>query len=370
MRRLVCTGSATEIGTQVGQAYASMITDFVRARLALLREELPQNRIANDRSSLQEIGSELVVQLATHCPEEHAEFMAMSKAAGVDPALTILASAYTDAYDLVCDADTSDPVSRAPNECSSFLYSSRTGPQAVIAGQTWDMPPDTSRYTVLLERQPSEGRWSVAVTLVTGLSYMGCSFGSAVFVGTTNMSTPGVTPSGVVFPAVVSSAIAAGGGEAAVARILALPSVSGHYYYVADVENFVGAVEVNGRDQLRLPSSPRTVHTNHFVSPAFAASSSPPSVSSAERYNYLALHGAAIGTATEPGNTFKNLLRQHDNGVCKHDVLDPGGFRSSTGGAILFESDRKRMSCALGFPCTSEWLTIDLGSPSLNYGSG
>jgi isopenicillin-N N-acyltransferase-like protein len=258
-----------------------------------------------------------------------------------------------------------------PAECSSFAVlpeASESG--ATLVGQNWDWLPHSFETVVVLEAAQDEGPDFVTVVEAgllakTGLNSAGIGLVTNALVTDADRGQPGV-PYHVVLRAILDAETIA----EALAAIQRQPRSSSAGYLVAHDDGLAAYVEGAPGDFSQLfllfPEGGVLLHTNHFVSPAFAGKdvmiwASPDSPFRLERLRSL------VRSAERPlgADVFTAALADHAGypfGICCHpDYRAAPPDQGATIASVVMELDRRRVWIADGPPCTAEYRELDYG---------
>ena len=342
-------GSFYESGVQLGTMFKAEIAQFVDNRFKLAYIELKGEEIEFDKRDYYQLSGDLLESLATYTLNEYEEIQGVSDACGIDKRDIVFALGYSDIFDLMMSYyGLCDDTVRRSDECTSFIVHQSNISRNVYTGQTWDMPPNTHKYAVLIHKMPNSCPDFYSYTPVLGLTYMGLSE-IGICIGTTNLSTRDTNRKGVIFPALIQSALTQDGLERAINVFEQTPKTSGHYYYIANPVPNTYAIEVSAsRCVVRNIVGGIYTHTNHYDNDIFANDAINYSGSSESRCT--AMQGLLANVKQELNkNLITDMLSDHDKGICRHPRETDF---TETSGAVIFVPAEKTMTAIFGFPCS------------------
>ncbi len=238
--------------------------------------------------------------------------------------------------------------------CSAFaLTGAATAGGQTLAGQNQDLPVEYSDVAIVLHVQPDDGRpRAVMFTFAGQLGYMGLNsagvalFANALYDYTWQLGLP-------KYP--VKRAILEQRTTADAVRLVEQhPLCSANNLVIADASGAIADVEVRP-DGLAIYADThpdRRVHTNHYVTPQYAAletNSLPDSCPRLDRLNELVQ--AQWGQITVA--SLQAIMADHagePSGLCRHGAH---GFHTISG--YIAEPTRGVLHVRRGHGCTGSW---------------
>jgi len=347
----VC-GTYREVGYQIGQMFQDKIKTMIIDRYDTLNKEILNSGLTFKMTQLKKITVKLASSLKHYTPNEYEELCGVSNGANVELLDVIFVLGYSDIFDTIFK--TASIVQISDCGCTSFLTSGLYNKNVkTYAGQTWDMPPGTEKYTALFHKKINDGTEFYSYSTILGLTHFGIN-SNGICIGTTNVSTT-ETGSGVIFCALIQSALAQNNIEKSVNIIKSLPKVSGHYYYLVAPNNIAYAIEVSALDcHITTVKDDIYVHANHYKSDIFLKHAINYSPSSIDRENYVVnFFNDKCGNLEV--KDYMDILSSHEGNICRH-IIKNENIPSVTCGAIIFCPDDKKIYIKKGHPCKHPWM--------------
>jgi hypothetical protein len=347
------------MGQQLGELFKTDWSEFISRRFDVMTAELSSIGIEFCRSRFVLDATGILHSLERFTPNEFSELMGVAEAADVQIVNLVLALGYTDIFDLCAGPETSSCSSElwlrdSTHECTSFIIRDRHG--RFRAGQTWDMPIETSDFATLVLKQPTGNEPYYSYSLLGCLSYIGLN-STGLCIGTTKVTSKDIGL-GVFFPALVQAALSHSTPDDAVAVLSALPKVAGHYFYVVSPTRAL-ACEVSANKCTSWPiETDNYVHTNHYDDTAFLH----------DELEYSSTSITRRATMTEcilsSGETltldhYRRSLSDHGTGLCRHGD-DGEKLVTVTGTSVYLEPERRALSYSDGPPCGDRWFEVVL----------
>lgn len=344
-REIVVSGSAREMGRQIGEAAREEVRGFCEVALERVNLTVP---ISRERAMS-------IAQQSAKYAEDYAPHM-------VEELRGIAEAADVTLDDLMLLQVRNQLTPEADAGCTSFALSadSSSGRSAVV-GQNWDNDPLLDDFTVVLTRQPSDGPAMMTVTQAGLISYIGLNdAGIGLCLNTLPAPSRDV---GVPHYFTVRAIHESRSMDQAVAEVSratrAIPAniIMSTPQGPADLEVTIDDIKV-----LRDTETPgRVTHTNHCLHPDLLAINNdfPELIESHPRK-------ARIDELLSTGHEIDHLkaaLRDHDShprSICRHPNDDPtNGFWVTVLSAII-ETDARRMHITRGTPCDREYEVYEL----------
>lgn len=359
MRRAEVRGTYRQIGQQLGELFRADWSDFVNRRFDVMAAELYSIGISFCRSKYVADAAAILRSLEQFTPNEFDELTGVAEATGLDIVDLVLALGYTDIFDLF--AVPAAPcksghlfASDSKHECTSFVIQDQLG--SFRAGQTWDMPIETSEFAALVLKLPIGSEPYYSYSLLGCLAYIGLN-SDGLCIGTTNVTSRDIG-TGVFFPALVQAALATPTPMDAVHVLSVLPKVSGHYFYLVSPTSAC-ACEVSANKCVAWSIETSIyVHTNHYENIAFLNDElaySPSSISRCATMRSCIFTSGGRLTLDD----YRGYLNDHGTGLCRHgDNNDT--LVTITGTSVYFEPERRLLHYSDGPPCHERWFEAAL----------
>lgn len=247
LRLVTVSGSAAEMGGEVGRILRSEIEFLYDARLMILKQSsgLPEVTIA---AVCQRLWRAIQINLPTIA----AEVEATASSSGLAPWQLVIAGGYSDVLDVL------GVNSVEVAECTLGL---RTGAASLFG--TWDSHPEAQQSMVVLRRLASD---QVATLSLTTAGWP-CQFGlnsSGLGFGITNLTPMAASADGVVYIAAIADAAAQADTAEAIASVARLPLASGHSYVLFDQASAQVVETTASRISLK-EAGDFLIETNHYT---------------------------------------------------------------------------------------------------------
>ncbi|MBM3498474.1 MAG: hypothetical protein FJX74_07355 [Armatimonadetes bacterium] len=342
-------GSPREMGGRHGERLAEGARAMCDTRIELCLQAAA-GRLS--RQDLLALAAESLPVFADFAPEAYAEFGGIAEGAGLGREELLIGNGYTDFVDLVRRR------SASVSECTAFMVAGEaTTAGSSLLGQTWDMSASAYPHVVAFRRAPRSAPASITLTTAGCLSLVGLNE-CGIAVGNTNL-TPTDARAGVMYLAVIHTALAQTTFEAALAVITDAPRMSGHYYYVGGPTGQLAGVETTALKHtlLRPGASGLLAHANHYVDQGLRRSAaSEPSRNSLDREARMwELLRAAAGSH-DPG-TVAVALADHEAPICRHERPDE---EIRTCSVAIMQPAEGRIRLAKGCPCDAPFTDLAL----------
>ncbi len=345
-------GSYYDIGYQIGNLFSNKINKYINVRYESISNEFANFNLAFRRENYYKYSDSLISSLLKHTPNEYSELRGIADGSGNIIEDIIFGLGYSDIFDLLYKEARLHSSNPESDECTSFITPPNySRSEKYITGQNWDMPPETEDYVVLLHKKPESGMELYSLTTVLGLTHMGMN-SNGTCIGTTNVATSDVG-CGVIFSALIQSALSRTTINDSIKIFNNLPKVSGHFYYLAS-ENTAFAVEVSASycivDEIKNKSY---IHSNHYKNKLFLPNAINYSPTSEYRERFLSKtieDNKGLLTIDD----FKLILSSHEGNICRHSLTNEKIY-SQTIGSIIFCPHDKRIIISFGKPCENIW---------------
>jgi isopenicillin-N N-acyltransferase-like protein len=225
-----------------------------------------------------------------------------------------------------------------------------------LCGQTWDLATDNQPFVLLVERTPTEGPKTVALTCTGCLSIAGLN-DQGLAVGTTNLRTPDARP-GVGYTLLLHRALRCGSAREALDVVTSAERAGAHFYFFADRQEVV-AVEASPHHLEHVDDGAVLVQGNHCVSPAHCQieAHSPATTSPARVRRMKSL---VNGQAAFTPDDLRRLLSDTDGGSDAISRDDIAGVSSN--GAILMAPAQAQAWACHGPPHKAAWDELALAA--------
>lgn len=346
-------GTPSEMGRQHGEALAHSIREIADERISILRDRSP----AMTDTIIREACEEPLAEIYRILPEVADEIRGIAEAADVAPWQLLVAGGYSDIDHLIADAKAGDNCSPIA-ECTLVPAIDDTG-TLLLAG-TWDSHASAQNALVLVERHPSGGSATLALTtagwpMQQGVTSAGLGFAIANLVP----STPNV---GVPYVAALPRVAAKKSLESAVAMVRTIPLCSGRFFALCDASGAYAGIESDGRQFW--VSRELTAHTNHFVFDDAVAYEGRPEIRTASelRRQCAATRVACLDTI-DRASLFGALA--YNDGTAATVSRDGNGREERTCAAFVIEPARLSLSYTVGPPHLADYETRSLACQEL-----
>jgi len=361
LTRLTIAGDPEAMGKTYGQTLAVPIRAFVAQRMLAARDYLRERGI-RDESTLVALGRTCLARLEQWDVEGWRELRATAAAAAIDPAELYAAGNMTDLRDVIALGETAGAVSAKSSihadaeGCTAVLVpAAASADGAVIAAQTWDLNPGDLDYVVAVERRPTHGPRTWAVTCVGCPTLIGMNE-NGVAVGTTNIKIRGARP-GIPYLSLLHRAVRADSANAALDLIAAAPRAAAHTYWAADAQG-AGDIECSATDAVRRQATTPLSRTNHCLDPKHQqAEGEAPSTSSRAR---LARSGAGLVAPVADADLMK-LFADRSDGIDSISRFAEDGQGTSTNACIIAHPAARIMRACRGAADRGAWVTLGFG---------
>ncbi len=283
--RFTVTGTAREMGRQLGEALRPRIRAFMDVRFEYFARYTAERGMAFARDRIMQIGRQSMAIAAEWDPAGHDEHLGIAEGAGLDPVVLYTGANMTDMRDvfLLSGNVKGDAVPPDAEGCTSLLVPpAKSVDGKAVVGQTWDLNAADVQYVVAVNRKPKDGVETWSVTCAGCLTLVGMN-ARGLAVGTTNIKTWGARP-GAGYLTILHRIVRADSAKAAAALVDDAPRAGAHTYWVADAH-----------DQLEVEAAPHFTavrdagalgpicRTNHCVDPALVRIQGEPTHESSAR---------------------------------------------------------------------------------------
>ena len=233
--QITVKGSPAQMGEAYGRACREQIKAFVADRTRAVETYFTERGYAQT-SVLFEAGAACLERARQFDPRGHAEHLALSEAAGIEPVRLFTAANMTDIRDIITLPG--DRLVAEDEGCTAALLPpSITENGQCLLGLTWDLNGPDVDYIIALHRLPDDGPETWAVTCTGCQTLMGMNE-HGVSVGTTNLKTRGAKV-GVPYLSVLHKALHQPTLAAASEVVEQAPVAGSHSYFVGDAEEAV-----------------------------------------------------------------------------------------------------------------------------------
>lgn len=344
-------GTYREIGYKIGKMFSSKIKKLIRERYHTISREFENNELIFNKEKYEKLSKKLINSLKNHTSNEYEELCGVAEGANVNLEDVIFVLGYSDIFDALfkytffSNAD--------GNGCTSFISSGKCNKNGkTYAGQTWDMPPRTVDYIALFHKNIDDGTEFYSYSTILGLTHFGINH-KGICIGTTNVSTT-ETNEGVIFCALIQSALSKQNVQSSLNVLKDLPKVSGHYYYLVAPNQVAFSLEVSAFNcHIRKIKNEIFTHANHYKNEKFLVNSIDYSPSSKYREEFM-----KRSLERRYGNLdiedYMDILSSHEGDICRHANKDEK-IPSVTCGAVIFEPDAKKIYVKFGYSCKGKW---------------
>jgi isopenicillin-N N-acyltransferase-like protein len=313
--------SPLEWGRAHGESFRTAIGELAAIRGLLLREKNP-NLTDDHIASLADAQWQITRQFDRELAEELSGI-----AGGANLSITdlVILNNYTDFRDIqVTDQG-----------CSLVYINYEQGP---IAGQTWDMHGSAKNYVCVLDIEDVHAETAMIVFSLVGCVGLTGYNDRGAMIGVNNINTKGARP-GVMWPAMVRSALKQTSFEEMVKLLVAARKTSGHNYLVAagdQADMWEVAPDLSERvDHKRAGEWGYLFHTNHCLGPKMALRETAIAQNSTTHIRYDLLK-KKIGSVQSYRGLYE-LLNDHENypqSICSNYQSGSQDPSITCGGAI------------------------------------
>jgi isopenicillin-N N-acyltransferase like protein len=255
----------------------------------------------------------------------------------------------------------------APSECSTLANVAADG--HVIVGQNWDWAPFAFDTVVVLQAIPDDGPSFITVVEAGLLAKFGVNSDGLAVVTNALACTEDQGDPAVPYHVMLRGLLDCGTTQEALRRLERAPRASSANYLLADRAGSMVDVEARPGGASTLHQLDRQdhgvlMHTNHFVSPDFAAVDYADLVATTSQFR---LHRVAETVAEADLSdlaVFAAALSDHTNepdSVCRHpDPTLPAPEQSMTVTSALIDLTDSRFSVSEGPPCERGYEALDI----------
>jgi len=331
-------GTPEEMGRQHGE----LLADGARA-MCETRMELCLAAAANmSRGDLLALAGQSLPAFAEYAPDTYAEFRGIAEGAGLSCEELLIGNGYTDLVDLVRRV-------AGPSECTSCAVLPEASAEGnLYVGQTWDMNAGAFPHVVAFRRRPVSGPATLTLTTAGCLALIGLNE-HGIAVGNTNL-TPADAKHGVMYLAILHTALAQETHEAAVRAITDAPRMSGHYYYVGGPDGELAAIETSGeRHSFVQPGkSGLLAHANHYNDPEMIeyVGQTAPSENSLQRE--ARMWDLLRADEKHDMASLWSILGDHETPICRH-ASEMSEVRTCA--AVMMSPGERLIRMTKGNPC-------------------
>jgi len=342
-------GTPRDMGARHGQLLAEGARAMCEARIELSLRAGP----GLTRDELLKLAGESLPVFADFAPETYAEFQGIAEGAGLSAEELLIGNGYTDFADLVSRA------AAAPSECTAFeVAASASGDGRAYLGQTWDMNASAFPHVVAFRRLPTAGPASIAMTTAGCLSLVGVNE-CGIAIGNTNLA-PRDAKRGVMYLALIHTALAQTSFDEAVRVVTGAPRMSGHFYYLGGPDGELLGIETTAeRHAFQRPNDAGLLaHANHYTDGELAAyvGQGEPGGNSAARETRM-WDALSAGLGAHDLVTLAEVLGDHEAPICRHE--QPGDEARTCSAAVMCPSERK-IRMTRGYPCEGGMVEVGL----------
>lgn len=341
-------GTPEEMGGRHGELLAEGARAMCESRIEL------SLKASGDMSRAQVIAlaGEALPVFADYAPDTYAEFCGIAEGAGVTREELLIGNGYTDFVDLVRRQWP------GPSECTHFAVCPQACADGKLrVGQTWDMSASAFPHVVAFRRLPKDAPATLTVTTAGCLALIGLNeYGIAV--GNTNL-TPHDAQPGVMYLAMLHTALAQTTFDAAVRTICDAPRMSGHYYYVAGPAGEVAAIETTALRHTLLRPDARGLlaHANHYNDPTLAHYVGQSDARTNSTVREARMWELLAATDRHDTSSLWACLQDHAAPLCRHEESD--SIARTCAAAVMTPGDRS-IRMARGYPCGAQYVEAAL----------
>jgi isopenicillin-N N-acyltransferase-like protein len=342
-------GTPEEMGGRHGELLAAGARAMCESRVELCTKAAG----GMSRAEILALAGESLPIFAEWAPETYAEFCGIAEGAGVTREELFIGNGYTDFVDLVRRQRP------GPSECTHFAACPQACADGKLrVGQTWDMSASAYPHVVAFRRLPAGGPATLTVTTAGCLALIGLNE-HGIAVGNTNL-TPHDAQPGVMYLAMLHTALAQTSFDAAVRAICDAPRMSGHYYYVAGPAGELAAIETTALRHTPLQPDARGLlaHANHYVDPELVAYVSRDALSKNSTAREARMWELLAATERHGTDSLWACLQDHAAPLCRHE--EPDSIARTCAAAVMTPGDRS-IRMAKGYPCEAQYVEAALG---------
>jgi hypothetical protein len=254
LRRLCFRGDFFSMGLQHGESLRCLIHDLANERLDIICDSHPEITCSSVEKAVEEIVQETKQQV----PELYEEIKGISCGSEIALWKLIIAGGYSDVEHRVA-GNTRGSQARVVSECTLIPALDERG-NVLLAG-TWDSHATAEAALVLVERRPTKGPCTLALTtagwpMQQGLTSTKLGFAIANLIPV--RSQPGTT-----YICALPRIAAQPSLDSAVKSAVSLRLCSGRFYAIFDGAGNYAGIETDGKQYW--VSNELRAHTNHYV---------------------------------------------------------------------------------------------------------
>lgn len=347
LKLIELTGTPYEMGCRHGELLADGIRELSEIRLGLAQRFAAERGVSVTREDCVRLAKQHLPMHAEYSPECFAEWQGIAEGSGLPLEDVYFANALTDFQDVLARTGGGEI-----HECTSFII----GPDATAdgvpyIGQTWDMHADAERFISVFHRRPNNGPASVTLTTAGCLSLIGVNE-HGIAVGNNNLRPTDARP-GVIYLAMLHTALRQSDWPAAVEAITQAPRASGHNYVMAHESGARSNIETTAESFHEFQiDEPWYVHSNHYLAPKLQPLEDP-AIDRGSTEHRLQRLTERMSHASEPfsPDSLRQLLADHDGDeelcICRHG--EEQAARSCA--FVVVDPASKRLHAGLGPPC-------------------
>lgn len=242
------------MGLQHGESLDHLIRDLANERIDMIRDSCPELSL----SSIQEICVEIVQETKQQVPEVYEEIDGISRGSGMQLWKLMVAGGYSDVEHRVC-ANMTSSQGRAVSECTLLPARKESG-QVLLAG-TWDSHATAEAALVLVERRPTSGPSTLALTTAGSPMQQGVTSEKLGF-AIANM-VPVTSQCGITYICALPRITSQSDIRNAVKSAVSLRLCSGRFYAICDEAGNYAGIETDGHRYW--VSYELDAHTNHYI---------------------------------------------------------------------------------------------------------
>jgi isopenicillin-N N-acyltransferase-like protein len=341
-------GTPAEMGARHGELLAEGARAMCESRIELSLKASG----GMSRAEVLALAGQSLPVFADYAPDTYAEFCGIAEGAGVTREELFIGNGYTDFVDLVRRQRP------GPSECTHFAVRAQAcGDGKLRVGQTWDMAASAYPHVVAFRRLPKGAPATLTVTTAGCLALIGLNE-HGIAVGNTNL-TPHDAQTGVMYLAMLHTALAQSSFDAAVRAFCDAPRMSGHYYYVAAPADNLAAVETTALRHVFLNPDARGLlaHANHYVAPELVAYVEADTLSKNTRGREARMWELLRATPSHDTDSLWRILQDHEAPLCRHEDADNPARTCAA--AVMTPADRS-IRMAKGYPCEAQYVEATL----------